>query len=149
MTNFSDVGDFHDRFGLHRVDLSDDSTVGPQDVTDDLRAFRRTFLLEELREYFEAHGIKLHVTEEWDSVREINHAKAFDALIDLVYVALGTAHLEGYPWEEGWELVQQANMKKIRATRPEQSKRGSTFDVVKPEGWTAPDIEGLLVWYGF
>lgn len=43
------------------------------------------------------------------------------------------------PMKEAWIEVQRANMSKIRAARPSDSKRGSAFDVVKPPGWTAPD----------
>lgn len=55
----------------------------------------------------------------------------------------------GLPWEEGWSAVQQANMSKVRALRHEDSKRGSTFDVVKPEGWSPPDIALVLRRRGF
>jgi hypothetical protein len=52
------------------------------------------------------------------------------------------------PWQEGWDLVQAANMAKERATSAEQSTRLSAFDVIKPPGWTPPDIEGLIESYG-
>lgn len=36
-------------------------------------------------------------------------------------------------------------MSKVRAQKDgSDSARGSSFDVVKPEGWVAPDIGGLL-----
>lgn len=50
----------------------------------------------------------------------------------------------GLPWEEGWAEVQTKNMQKIRCYREEDSARKSTFDVIKPEGWTPPDIAGIL-----
>lgn len=127
-SNFDDVGKFHERFGLPNVTYGD---VGPVGINFETYTFRSRFMQEELNEWREA-------------VEEGDDAKAFDALIDLVYVALGTAHLQGFPWQEGWDLVQAANMAKKRATRPEQSERGGTLDVIKPEGWTPPDIEGLL-----
>ena len=69
----------------------------------------------------------------------------FDALIDLVYVALGTAHILNLPWEAGWDQVQRANMAKVRAAKDgSDSKRGSGWDVVKPDGWRAPDLEAVL-----
>jgi hypothetical protein len=40
-------------------------------------------------------------------------------------------------------------MAKVRAERAEQSERGGTWDVVKPDGWTPPDIEGILYTYGW
>lgn len=143
MSDFTDVGDFHRKFGLAHVDSAhgkepcDEGAPGPRPVDEDLINFRLGFLEEELREFEEG-------------VEEGNHAKVFDSLIDLVYVALGTAHLLGYPWQEGWNLVQAANMKKQRAAADgSDSKRGSPFDVVKPPGWVPPDIDLLLFGHGF
>lgn len=133
MSDFTDVGDFHRKFGLQ----TSDELPGPTRVDENLINFRLGFLKEELREFEEA-------------IEEGDHAKAFDALIDLNYVSLGTAHLLGYPWEEGWEMVQRANMQKQRAAADgSDSKRGSSFDVVKPPGWLPPDIAQLLDGYGF
>jgi len=43
-----------------------------------------------------------------------------------------------------WNEVQRANMSKVRASSESQSKRGSSLDVIKPEGWRGPDIQGVL-----
>lgn len=128
-TNFEDVGLFHQKFGLPIAEGE------IRELPQDLLHFRVLFLKEELQEFILA-------MPSWKT--KADHAKMFDALIDLVYVAMGTAHLLGYPWEQGWELVQAANMDKIRASRPEDSKRGSSWDVIKPPGWTAPNLENLL-----
>lgn len=103
----------------------------PRPLPIDAEKFRLGFLYEELEEYERA-------------IDEGDLAKQFDALLDLVYVAVGNAIIQGFPWQEGWDLVQAANMAKVRAERADESKRGSTYDVVKPSGWTPPDIEGLL-----
>ncbi len=132
-TNFDDVGDFHEKFGLGNVTHGEPGIVG---MPADLFEFRLKFLKEELQEFEDA---MLGGYEDF----------AFDALLDLVYVAMGTAHLLGFPWQEGWDLVQAANMAKERAIRSEQSARGSTWDVVKPEGWQPPDIKGLLISHGW
>lgn len=118
------IKDFHKKFEL-------EYTGGPRQLPDDLQGFRSKFMQEELDEYEEAVG-------------EEDLEKQFDALIDLVYVAIGTAYLQGFPFNKGFELVQIANMAKVRALRESESKRGSTYDVVKPEGWTAPDLKPLL-----
>lgn len=128
-TNFEDVGRFHRKFGLPSVSHEG---VGPREVDSELLAFRVRFLHEELEEYE-------------DAIAENNPAKAFDALLDLVYVAMGDAHHWGFPWQRGWELVQIANMQKQRSTSEStDSDRGNMWDIVKPAGWTPPDIEGLL-----
>lgn len=132
-SNSDDVGDFHLKFGLHST--THDGT-GPTEAPDDLIDFRIKFLREELDEFIEGYAVG-------------DTAQQFDALIDLVYVALGTAHLLGFPWQEGWDAVQFANMQKQRAQSADESKRGSTYDVVKPEGWQPPDIGVILARHGF
>ena len=119
-----DIEQFHRKF-----DLSPNEKPGPLNF--ELQDFRTNFLKEELREYEIA-------------IVSCDCEKAFDALIDLVYVALGTAYLHGFPFAEGWARVHEANMKKIRAVREVDSLRGTTFDVVKPDGWTAPDLSDLV-----
>jgi predicted HAD superfamily Cof-like phosphohydrolase len=160
LTNHEDVGEFHRKFNLRHTN---DGAAGPapQDLL--LLSFRLNFLLEELSELVEAVGAKFYtrdgvgpdgviqslaITVPAD-VDQIDHAQAFDALIDLNYVSHGTAHLLGYPWQEGWDAVQAANMAKERATSAEASKRGSAFDVIKPEGWKPPDIGAVLRSHGF
>jgi predicted HAD superfamily Cof-like phosphohydrolase len=133
MSGFEDVGEFHRKMGLP---TSDRDQHGPHQWDDELLEFRIRFLREELDEFIEG-------------VEETDHAKMFDALLDLVYVAFGTAHLLGYPWEDGWNAVQAANIAKRRAQTADESKRGSALDVVKPEGWQPPDIEGLLRRHGW
>lgn len=145
-SNFEDVGDFQHRFNLAHVDCSGagdyDGTYpcngpGPQPWDDELLAFRSKFLREEL--------------DEFDTgVTGVDHAQMADALVDLVYVAMGTAHLLGYPWQLIWDRVQAANMKKVRAAADgSDSRRGSPFDVMKPPGWEPPDVAEVLGMVGF
>jgi predicted HAD superfamily Cof-like phosphohydrolase len=54
-------------------------------------------------------------------------------------VALGTAHYEDFDFNEAFKRVHEANMKKVR----KPSKR-SQWDVVKPEGWLAPNIKDCV-----
>lgn len=60
-----------------------------------------------------------------------------DALADLVYVALGTAHMMGIPFDQVFKVVHAANMRKVRG----MTKRGMVFDACKPEGWVGPEAE--------
>lgn len=134
MTDFSDVGDFHDKFGLDNVTHSE---PGPRPWNQDLLDFRITCLKEEVDE-FEA------------GVQDGDHGQMADALVDLVYFALGTAQLLGYPWEDIWHEVHRANMKKVRSPDPNHDPaRGSHWDVVKPKGWQPPNVEGILKRYSF
>jgi predicted HAD superfamily Cof-like phosphohydrolase len=132
--NFWDVGAFHEKFGLRHLNGADSG--GPVEITDDLLQFRITFLKEELQEFI-------------DSSETMDHAGMADALIDLVYVAMGTAHMFGYPWDELWDDVQRANMQKQRATKETASERGGEWDVVKPIGWRGPQTADILKAHGF
>jgi predicted HAD superfamily Cof-like phosphohydrolase len=119
-TNFEDVQAFHRKFGAPTSDF-------PMELECVISEFRIKFLTEELEEYIQA-------------VEKRDLAGQFDALIDIVYVALGTANMQGFPWQEGFDLVQAANMKKISATAGHKK-------ITKPEGWIPPDIEGLIEKY--
>jgi len=121
MSYFLDVRDFHRKFGL--------PSDGPARRLDDVeRIFREKFMEEELKEYKEAD----------------TKADQLDALVDLCYVAIGTAVMQGFDFDEAWRRVHEANMKKVRVSSASQSKRGSTLDVVKPPGWTPPDHSDLV-----
>lgn len=121
---YADVKAFHARFGLpthERPALLDEATF----------RFRYGFLLEEVQEFYDAHQAG-------------DLAGCLDALNDLVYVAIGSALFMGLPFNAGWTEVQRANMEKVRAASADDSKRGSTWDCVKPEGWRAPDHRPAL-----
>lgn len=124
-----DLRMFHSKFGHPRPHV-------PSSLNEELYNFRIKFLQEELDEY-------KHAVETGDM------AKQFDALLDLVYVAIGTADLQGFPWEAGWAEVQRANMTKERAKTAAESKRGYIGDVIKPLLWVGPDIDGVLEQAGY
>ena len=132
-----DVAEFHAKFGL--------TYGGPPRVLDDaLAEFRRKFLEEELREYKEdMYKASYDVQFRPERVTE-RLASMLDALVDLVYVAVGTAEYHGFPFAEAWRRVQAANMAKVRAASAADSKRGHAMDVVKPPGWVAPDHTDLV-----
>lgn len=60
-----------------------------------------------------------------------------DALCDLMYVTLGAAVQMGVPLAPFFEIVHEANMKKVGGSVREDGKQ------LKPLGWTAPDIVGV------
>ena len=142
---FRDIERFHEKF-----DLPPTADPGHR-LPDDLLVFRIRFLFEELQEYCIAVGHMITVADETGHVttvcaNEFNPEQAFDALIDLVYVALGTAFLHRFNFNAGWERVQAANMAKERATGADdpRSKRHSAADIVKPEGWRPASLKDLL-----
>ncbi len=140
---FGDIAAFHEKFLLTYYGK-------PRALPDDLYDFRMGFMGEELREYSTAMGtifkeLDAKVTPVPDQqIIAQSLALAGDALVDLVYVALGTAYLHGFDFNEMWRRVHMANMAKIRALRSEDSTRGSTYDVIKPKGWSPPDHSDLV-----
>lgn len=111
-----DIKAFHEKFGL-------DYNAGPRWLPQELEDFRRQFMQEELDEYIAADTLE----------------GKLDALVDLVYVALGTAYMSGFNFQEAWRRVHEANMAKVRG----ESGR-SSYDVVKPEGWQPPYLGDLV-----
>lgn len=87
--------------------------------------FRLAFLREELTELERAIS-----DEKLDD--------AVDALIDLIYVAVGTLGEMGVTVQPTWDEVQRANMKKRRGEKSTRSGSGG-YDVVKPWDWTGPN----------
>ncbi len=119
-TNVEDVRDFHNKFQVPMAEQ-------PSFLDGNAHEFRVKFMQEELNEFADAYEAE-------------NLAAAADALVDLAYVVFGTALMMGLPWADLWREVQLANMTKELA-KPDgsNSKRGNPLDVVKPDGWQAPD----------
>lgn len=149
------VGEFHQKFSI-----AEKEAKTPQFLDFDLAGFRINFMLEELREYAEATGYVYDNVEKKFVLNEyakLDLEKAFDGLLDLQYVLSGTVRLHGFHtppagqvgnenrFDEGFFRVHWANMEKVRAKRDgSDSKRGSAFDIVKPEGWMPAILEDLL-----
>lgn len=147
----ADIEAFHKKFGL-------EYTGKPRVLPMDIAEFRRKFLTEEVDEYKKAShaaqyrlamldGIQQQLFDDDDKNEErlkAHMAEMLDALIDEVYVALGTAYLQGFDVREAWRRVHKANMAKVRAESAADSKRGSKYDVVKPPGWEPPDLSDLV-----
>lgn len=121
---------------------------------DDVRKFFTKFDIQQFRS--PGHLSKRKLQERIDFLQEeLNELKAAaetnnlvdqsDALIDLVYVAKGTALMLGIPWEDMWDEVQRANMDKVRGV----GKRGNKVDVVKPNDWEPPNHDRLLKAHGY
>ena len=127
MSNFNDVVAFHEKFEVPVLNVPGFLS----ELAPDAAKFRVGFLQEELDEFKK-------------SLEDKDLVGAYDALLDLVYVAYGTASMMGLNdemWQELWNNVQTANMSKVRATSASQSKRGTSLDVVKPVGWVSPETK--------
>ena len=109
----------HKKFGI---------TADKIKFSDEEKKFRICAMQEELNEYKDA-------TSKEDEL---------DALVDLVVFTLGTVERQGMfnVFQAAFNRVMAANCKKEIGTN---QKRGSfKLDLVKPEGWTAPDLKDLV-----
>lgn len=144
----ADVAAFHTKFGLLHADV-------PRHLTRRKLKERVEFLLEELQEFAKGCGLEIvgvgpdgyhgNVAIIESGSGDQNLAEQADALVDLVYVAHGTAVMLGLPWKHLWDDVQRANMSKVRG----MTKRGHAVDVTKPEGWVGPQTERILNTVGY
>ena len=111
----------HKKFGL-------ENTTGPCDLSEEEKQFRSDAMLEELNEYIAADTL----------------VDQYDALLDLIVFAVGTLERHGFPLQAGFEKVMEANMAKELGQNGEK-RGGFKRDLVKPEGWTAPEAELQLI----
>lgn len=95
----------------------------------EVRSLRIKLLLEEVQEYLTAEGA--------DDLIGVA-----DALGDIAVIIFGTAAAYGIPLPEVFDEIHRSNMAKV-------SEHGSVIrredgKILKPEGWTPPNIEKVL-----
>ena len=118
----ANIADMHRKFGFTL-------NLYPTTLRSQLLRDRYSFMKEELAEFYTA-------------MEKYDYEGMVDALIDLVYVAKGTAVMMGFQWGLHFQEVHGANMKKERGhnpARPEQEE-----DLIKPEGWKPPNHTAIL-----
>ena len=124
-----DVSAFHDATGTPNKWYEGTKIPGPDRVQ-----LRAALILEECLETI-------------DAIKEGNLVAIADGLADSIYVLVGTALEYGIPLHKVWDAVQEANMAKVDPTTGKVLRR-EDGKVLKPEGWTPPDIAGILRAYG-
>ena len=67
----------------------------------------------------------------------------FDAVLDMIVVLIGYGLSRGWPMNEGWAEVMRSNMAKIDPATGAVRRRADG-KILKPEGWTPPDLVSLL-----
>lgn len=103
----------------------------PTIPNDDVVRLRYNLALEELQEFIDACQVQ-------------DHVKIFDALVDQLYILIGTAHVFGMADAliEGFNEVHRSNMTKLNAKGlPEFREDGK---VIKSELYEAPDLHKVL-----
>jgi len=119
MTEFDDVKEWHQKMNLrqgldYRIDTVDRVWMG-----------RIRLITEELAELSKAIS-----QDDW--------VEFADGLADLTWVVLGTAVEFDIPFNEVWQEVKRSNYTKVGG------KPDSGGKIIKPEGYSPPDIDAIL-----
>jgi predicted HAD superfamily Cof-like phosphohydrolase len=75
-----------------------------------------------------------------------NEVEEFDAVLDLLVVLIGYGLSRGWPMLAGWDEVVRSNMAKIDPKTGTVRKR-EDGKILKPEGWTPPNLAEVLEQY--
>lgn len=121
MNMFQDVKDFQTAVGQN-VGQAPEFPNGAE------RILRMRLLEEEVKEYEQG---------EYNNDLE-NIAKE---LADIIYIVCGTAVSYGIPLDKVFDAVHESNMAKLVDGKPIRREDGK---ILKPEGWTPPDIKKIL-----
>jgi len=77
------------------------------------------------------------------AVANDNVVEQLDALIDILVVTIGAIHSAGFDGEGAWKEVMRTNFAKIDHETGKVRKR-EDGKVLKPLGWTAPDLKPFI-----
>jgi predicted HAD superfamily Cof-like phosphohydrolase len=77
------------------------------------------------------------------AVTQGDQVEQLDALIDILVVTIGAIHSMGADAEGAWNEVMRTNFAKIDSETGKVRKR-EDGKVLKPEGWTAPDLRPFV-----
>ena len=122
---------------------------------DDVLAFKRKFnmVVGDKPDLGDRTVLAGRIDHLYEEIKEItigyldnNLPAVADGLVDLVYVAIGTAIALGLPWQDLWDDVQRANLEKVPGVHP---GRQQAHDVIKPPGWRGPRTEEILREHGW
>ena len=84
------------------------------------------------------------IEEEFRELQEAHDMEAeLDALIDILVVTIGAIHSAGFDAEGAWKEVMSTNFAKIDRETGKVRKR-EDGKVLKPQGWTAPNMVPFL-----
>ena len=136
MTMIDDVKAFHEKFGVPAVDK-------PQVPSVERVKLRGALVTEEFNEFIRAIGFTVHGQVEVDPFYAVDMVETADAIADLIYVLIGTAHEFGIPLQAVWDAVHASNMAKVGGGQDSKGK------IQKPPGWVAPDVAGVLEAHGW
>lgn len=118
---------------------------------DDVRLLRVKLIIEEALELAAAYGVKVtvmgdvthfHLEEPANEIPEIDRlTDAYDAVLDLKVVVVGTGIAQGTQLAEGWDAVHASNMAKFGPG----GYRRPDGKWMKPPGWQKPDLKSIIL----
>jgi len=84
------------------------------------------------------------LNEELDELKKYQDdpEEIVDACIDLIVVAIGTLDAFDVDVYKAWDEVYRANMAKTRGVKPSRPNPMGLPDLIKPQGWKAPNHKG-------
>jgi predicted HAD superfamily Cof-like phosphohydrolase len=87
------------------------------------------------------------ISEEYNELLEAlaqdDKVETLDALVDILVVTIGAIHSMGADGEGAWREVMATNFSKIDR-RLGKVRRRDDGKILKPDGWTPPDLEKFL-----
>ena len=116
-----DISRMHSKFGVH--DWLDESSP---EKRKELMKLRMRMLTEEYAETMNAY-------------LQGDAEEVIDGLIDLCVIAIGTLDIAGVDANAAWNSVYNANISKSTGVKPGRPNPLGLPDLIKPEGWEAPD----------
>jgi len=145
-TPLTDIARFHEKFGLEQNNTK--VIVSTEPEPEDALLFESWIKHNHGKmtiEEWELRHVRLadEADEYAEAVEAEDDEETLDALVDIIYIALGTAYRRGWDFAEAWKRVHTANMEKQRGNST-NSKYGSGFDIIKPQGWSGPDHSDLV-----
>jgi len=90
----------------------------------------RDLIVEEFTEFINAFNAE-------DNVEQL------DACMDMIWVILGYCHMKGWNIHGAWNEVATSNLWKIDAKTGKVIRR-EDGKILKPEGWTPPDLTKFI-----
>ena len=78
-----------------------------------------------------------------DAMKKLDEVETLDACMDMIWVILGFCYMKGYDVSGAWNEVARSNLAKID-TQTGKVKKREDGKVLKPEGWTPPDLKQFV-----
>ena len=114
------VKEFHEKFASNTIPSA------PGKLSSERAKLRAKWMTEELNEFIDSKDVY----------------EQADAMIDLIYFALGSLVEMGIEPEKIFEAVHKANMEKLWPDgKPRRDPDGK---IIKPAGWKEPDLRGIV-----